>query len=59
MTTAQPQPLAGVVAYVVSCSVILVLFWPEAAPKFFTPLTTRVFPGCRDFVCGAAKFHDG
>ena len=45
MTTAQPQPLAGVVAYVVSCSVILVLFWPEAAPKFFTPLTTRVFPG--------------
>ena len=45
MTTAQPQPLAGVVAYVISCSVILVLFWPEAAPKFFTPLTTRVFPG--------------
>ena len=45
MTTAQPQPLAGVVAYVVSCSVILMLFWPEAAPKFFTPLTTRVFPG--------------
>ena len=45
MTTAQPQPLTGVVAYVVSCSVILVLFWPEAAPTFFTPLTTRVFPG--------------
>ena len=45
MTTAQPQPLAGVVAYVVSCTIIVVLFWPEAAPKFFTPLTTRVFPG--------------
>ena len=45
MTTAQPQPLAGVVAYVVSCTIIVVLFWPEAAPRFFTPLTTRVFPG--------------
>ena len=45
MTTAHPQPLAGVVAYVISCSVILMLFWPEAAPRFFQPLVTRVFPG--------------
>ena len=45
VTAPHPQPLAGVVAYVVSCSVVLVLFWPEAAPRFFSPLTTRVFPG--------------
>ena len=45
VTGPHPQPLAGVVAYVLSCSVILVLFWPEAAPRFFAPLTTRVFPG--------------
>ena len=45
LTTSHPQPLAGIVAYVISCSVILVLFWPEAAPRFFSPLTTRVFPG--------------
>ena len=45
VTAPHPQPLAGVAAYVVSCSVILVLFWPEAAPRFFSPLTTRVFPG--------------
>ena len=45
VTGPYPQPLAGVVAYVVSCAVILVLFWPEAAPRFFSPLTTRVFPG--------------
>ena len=45
VTGPQPQPLAGVVAYVISCAVILVLFWPEAAPRFFAPLTTRVFPG--------------
>ena len=44
-TGAHSQPLAGVVAYVVRCSVIVVLFWPEAAPRFFSPLTTRVFPG--------------
>ena len=30
----RPQPLAGIVAYVVSCGIILVLFWPEAAPRF-------------------------
>ena len=35
VTGPHPQPLAGVVAYVVSCAVILVLFWPEAAPRFF------------------------
>ena len=46
LTGPHPQPLAGVVAYVINCTVILVLFWPEAAPRFFaSPMTTRVFPG--------------
>ena len=36
VTSSRPQPLAGIVAYVVSCTLILVLFWPEAAPKFVT-----------------------
>ena len=30
----RPQPLAGIVAYLLSCGIILVLFWPEAAPRF-------------------------
>ena len=34
-TSPRPQPLAGIIAYVVSCTLILVLFWPEAAPRFF------------------------
>ena len=34
-TSPRPQPIAGIIAYVVSCTLILVLFWPEAAPRFF------------------------
>ena len=46
VTSPQPQPIAAVVAYVVSCGVILCLFWPEAAPRFFqASMLTRVFPG--------------
>ena len=45
-TSPQPQPFAAVVSYVVSCGVILCLFWPEAAPHFFqASMLTRVFPG--------------
>ena len=45
-TSSQPQPIAAVVAYVLSCGVILCLFWPEAAPSFFqASMLTRVFPG--------------
>jgi len=35
VTSPRPQPFAGIVAYVLSCGIILVLFWPEAAPEFF------------------------
>ena len=36
VTSPRPQPVAGIIAYVVSCGLILVLFWPEAAPRFLT-----------------------
>ena len=36
VTSPRPQPITGIVAYVVSCGLILVLFWPEAAPRFLT-----------------------
>ena len=46
VTVAHPQPFMSVIAYLVSCTLILVLFWPEAAPRFFGGATlTRVFPG--------------
>ena len=45
LTTPRPQPFMGIVAYLVSCTLILVLFWPEAAPRFFGAALTRVFPG--------------
>ena len=45
-TSAQPQPIAGLASYVLSCGIILCLFWPEAAPRFFqASMLTRVFPG--------------
>ena len=44
VTSARPQPLAGIVAYLVSCGLILVLFWPEAAPRFFTITLKQVTP---------------
>ena len=39
VTSPRPQPLTGIVAYLVSCGLILVLFWPEAAPRFLTVRT--------------------
>ena len=44
VTSPRPQPFAGIVAYLVSCGIILVLFWPEAAPRYTSGLT-QVFPG--------------
>lgn len=44
VTTARPQPFMGIVAYVVSCTLILVLFWPEAAPRFFGGTMMSVRP---------------
>jgi len=43
VTSPRPQPLTGIVAYVVSCGLILVLFWPEAAPRFLTVVTVAPF----------------
>ena len=40
----RPQPVAGIISYVVSCTMILMLFWPEAAPRFFGALTIRLTP---------------
>ena len=40
----RPQPIAGIVAYLVSCGLIIVLFWPEAAPRFFTRTLKQVTP---------------
>ena len=34
VTSPRPQPIAGIIAYWVSCGLILILFWPEAAPRF-------------------------
>ena len=33
-TSAHPEPLFGVGAYALGCTLILILFWPEAAPVF-------------------------
>ena len=44
MISTRPQPIAGIISYVVSCTMILMLFWPEAAPRFFAPLTIRLTP---------------
>ena len=43
VTSARPQPIAGIVAYAVSCTLILVLFWPEAAPRFGATHVYNVF----------------
>ena len=34
VTSSRPQPIAGIVAYLVSCGLIITLFWPEAGPRF-------------------------
>ena len=42
VTSPRPQPIAGIVAYLISCGLILVLFWPEAAPRFILATGVRV-----------------
>lgn len=41
--TVVPQPLAGVVVYLIHCGLILVLFWPESVVRFL--LGPASFPG--------------
>ena len=50
VTSPRPQPLAGIVAYFMSCGLILVLFWPEAAPRFLTVRTTIPSGGVTSYI---------
>ena len=50
VTSPRPQPLTGIVAYVVSCGLILVLFWPEAAPRFLTVRTVIPAGGVTSYI---------
>ena len=50
VTSPRPQPIAGIVAYVVSCGLILVLFWPEAAPRFLTVRTVIPAGGVTSYI---------
>ena len=50
VTSPRPQPIAGIVAYVVSCGLILVLFWPEAAPRFLTVRAVIPAGGVTSFI---------
>ena len=50
ITSPRPQPIAGIVAYVVSCGLILVLFWPEAAPRFLTVRAVIPAGGVTSFI---------
>ena len=50
VTSPRPQPTAGIVAYVVSCGLILVLFWPEAAPRFLTVRTLVPAGGVTSYI---------
>ena len=50
VTSPRPQPLAGIVAYLVSCGLILVLFWPEAAPRFLTLRTLVPAGGVTSYI---------
>ena len=50
VTSPRPQPIAGIVAYVVSCGLILVLFWPEAAPRFLTVRATIPSGGVTSYI---------
>ena len=50
VTSPRPQPIAGIVAYVVSCGLILVLFWPEAAPRFLTVRTMIPSGGVTSYI---------
>ncbi|MDE0205110.1 MAG: hypothetical protein OXP66_03690, partial [Candidatus Tectomicrobia bacterium] len=47
LTTPRPQPFMGIVAYLVSCTLILVLFWPEAGPRVVGAGRARGFYGAR------------
>ena len=49
-TSPRPQPIAGIVAYLVSCGLILVLFWPEAAPRFLTVRTVIPAGGVTSYI---------
>ena len=50
VTSPRPQPTAGIVAYVVSCGLILVLFWPEAAPRFLSVRTLVPAGGVTSYI---------
>ena len=50
VTSPRPQPIAGIVAYLISCGLILVLFWPEAAPRFLTVRTMIPAGGVTSFI---------
>ena len=54
----RPQPVAGIVSYVVSCTMILMLFWPEAAPRFFGGADDPADPRPGDVVRGGRERHD-
>ena len=50
VTSPRPQPMTGIVAYLVSCGLILVLFWPEAAPRFLTVRTLVPSGGVTSYI---------
>ena len=50
VTSPRPQPIAGIVAYLISCGLILVLFWPEAAPRFLTVRTVIPAGGVTSYI---------
>ena len=50
VTSPRPQPIAGIVAYLISCGLILVLFWPEAAPRFLTLRTLVPSGGVTSYI---------
>ena len=50
VTSPRPQPIAGIAAYLVSCGLILVLFWPEAAPRFLTVRAVIPAGGVTSFI---------
>ena len=50
VTSPRPQPITGIVAYVISCGLILVLFWPEAAPRFLTVRTLVPSGGVTSYI---------
>ena len=50
VTSPRPQPVTGITAYLVSCGLILVLFWPEAAPRFLTVRAVIPAGGVTSFI---------